>query len=92
MWKKFAASVGENALNGAATGVGQALGDEIRPLVENVRTITDDVKELTGRLERIEANQGELRCMLTEVLNRIKDPVVFTETAAQKRRRKGRVK
>ena len=74
MWGKFAKSVGENALEGAATGVGQALGSELRPIVENVKEISDDVKEFGDRLERIEANQGELRCMLTEVLNRLPEP------------------
>ena len=75
-----AGDAGADALKQSGTA---ALDSATEAIVDNV-TMTDvfqdvaqaaeGIKSFGDRLDRIEANQGELRCMLTEVLNRLPKP------------------
>ena len=87
MWGRFAKSVGENALEGAATGVGQALGSELRPIVENVKEISDDVKGFGDRLDRMENDILEIKEFLT---TRFPDPVPYRAPVKDTSGKKGK--
>ena len=68
MLKRLGKSIAENTLEGAAQGFGIAVGDQIRPIVENVRVITDDVRELGERLDRMENDILAIKELLQERL------------------------
>ena len=73
MWKRIGKSVLENATEGAAQGVGMAIGEELQGLVQKVDRIADKAEKMVSGddLKRVENKIDEIGHMLDDVHNMV---------------------